>query len=58
MYSRNLKLVKKFYIVTKVDILTSSYFKHKNIAVIINLKNQPDSSVIKKIVKIKFILKI
>jgi thiamine monophosphate synthase len=51
MYSRNLKLVKKFYIITKADILTSSYFKHKNIAVIINLKNQPDSSVIKKIVK-------
>ena len=51
MYSRDLKLIKKFYIVTKLDILTSNYFKHKNIAVIINLKNQPDSSIIRKIVK-------
>ena len=51
MYSRDLKLIKKFYIVTKLDILTGDYFKHKNIAVIINLKNQPDSSIIRKIVK-------
>jgi thiamine monophosphate synthase len=51
MYSRNLELIKKFFIVTKLDILTSGYFKHKNIAIIINLKNQPDSSIIKKIVK-------
>ena len=51
MYSRDLKLIKKFYIVTKLDILTSNYFKHKNIAVIINFKNQPDSSIIRKIVK-------
>jgi len=51
MYSRDLKLIKKFYIVTKLDILTSNYFKHKNIAVIINLKNQPDSSIIRKIIK-------
>ena len=51
MYSRYLKLIKKFYIVTKLDILTSYYFKHKNIAVIINFKNQPDSSIIRKIVK-------
>ena len=51
MYSRDLKLIKKFYIVTKLDILTSNYFKHKNIALIINFKNQPDSSIIRKIVK-------
>jgi thiamine-phosphate pyrophosphorylase len=51
MYSRDLKLIKKFYIVTKLDILTSNYFKHKNIAVIINLKNQPDSSIIRNIIK-------
>jgi hypothetical protein len=51
MYSRDLKLIKKFYIVTKLDILTSNYFKHKNIALIINLKNQLDSSIIRKIVK-------
>jgi len=51
MYSRDLKLIKKFYIVTELDILTSNYFKHKNIAVIINFKNQPDSSIIRKIVK-------
>ena len=51
MRSRDLKLIKKFYIVTKLDILTGDYFKHKNIAVIINLKNQADSSIIRKIVK-------
>ena len=55
MYSRDLKLIKKFYIVTKLDILTSNYFKHKNIALIINFKNQPDSSIIRKIVKKKYL---
>jgi len=51
MYSKNLEFIKKFYFVTKVDILGSNYFKHKNIAIIINLKNQPDLSLIKKIIK-------
>jgi thiamine monophosphate synthase len=51
MYSRNLELIKKFFIITKLDILTNGYFKHKNIAIIINLKNQSDSLLIKKIVK-------
>jgi thiamine monophosphate synthase len=51
MYSRNLKLIKKFYIITELDILTKRHFKHKNIALIINPKNQSDTLIIKKIIK-------
>lgn len=51
MYSKNLKLINKFYIVTKLDILTTGFFKHKNIAIIINNRNQSDSLIIKKIAK-------